>query len=286
MKVHKTTSVLAIAVGLLATSVWTHGEASAQTWRTMTSSRMVQGDEPVDVEIEYGAGRLTVEPGDSRRLYQMELRYDEEAFEPRVDFDADDRELYLGVESIRGHRGRNLRDGARATISLSRDVPLDLELQFGAGEAEIELGGMTLRTLEIATGASDTDITFSEPNRIAASSVIIQAGAADLRVMGIGNTRAREVEFEGGVGATVLDFSGASADINASVEMGVGSVTLRLPRSHGIRLNRSSFLTSFDEGGLTRRDGSYFSSNYETAAHKLTIDISAALGSIDIDWVD
>lgn len=258
----------------------------AQTWRTLTSARQLGGTDPVDVQVHYGVGTLKIDPADDGMLYRMELRYDEETFEPLIDYDAEDRELELGVESIGHGRRMNVREGASATISLTRNLPLDLDLEFGAGEAEIELGGMMLRNVAIATGASDTQIRFGRPNRMIAESVSIQAGAADLRVIGLGNTRAREVEFEGGVGATVLDFSGAVSDMDASVEMGVGSVTLRLPRKIGVKLTRSSFLSSFDGGGLEKRGDGYFSSNWSNANARLTIDVSAALGSIEIEWVD
>ena len=84
----------------------------------------------------------------------------------------------------------------------------------------------------------------------------------------------------------VASVSAGGHSATASVEMGVGSLTLRLPRSQGIQVNRSSFLTSFSAQQLERRGDSYFSDNWATAPHKLTIDVSAALGSIDIEWVD
>src|SRR5690606_21110134 len=117
--------------------------------------------------------------------------------------------------------------------------------------------------------------------------VRISAGAADLRVTGLGNARAQNIQFEGGVGATVLDFGGTwTGNTTAAVDMGIGSLTLRLPRDQGVRINRSSFLTSFSTPGLERRDGSYFSSNWQSAPHQITIDVSAALGSVDIQWIN
>jgi hypothetical protein len=192
------------------------------------------------------------------------------------------------VDSERdGGRGLDVREGSTARIALTREVPLDLDLEFGAGEAEIELGGMSLQRLSLQTGASETRVSFSEPNPLAAEEVSIEAGAADLRVIGLGNTRARSIEFKGGVGATVLDFSGAwQGAAEASVEMGIGSVTLQLPRSHGVRIDRSSFLASFSGPNLERRGDSYYSSNWEETQNRLTIDLSAALGSIEIVWVD
>jgi hypothetical protein len=73
---------------------------------------------------------------------------------------------------------------------------------------------------------------------------------------------------------------------HASVEMGIGSVELRLPRGQGIRIDRSSLLTSFDAPGLERRGNSYYSPLWGTAPYQITVDLSAALGSITIEWID
>ena len=272
----------------LVAALWvTGGNADAQTMRTMTSARQVWGREPIEMDVQYGAGTLRIDPADAPYLYRMELRYDEDVFTPVAEYDQENRRLRLGVRSPEGSRRLNVREGSRATISITREVPLDLDLDFGAGEAEIDLSGVSLRSLSLSTGASETRVAFEAPNPIQAERISIEAGAASLRVTGLGNARAERIEFKGGVGATVLDFGGEwSHSATASVEMGVGSLTLRLPRSQGIRVSRSSFLTSFSARGLERRDNAYFSDNWDTAQHKLTIDVSAALGSIDIQWID
>lgn len=233
-------------------------------------------------------GTLTVKPADPSILYQMVVRYDEESFEPIIEWDEDDRELRLGMESSGSERGSiNRREGSSATIGLGPEVPLNLDLEFGAGRANIELGGMMLQELSLSTGASETRVSFSEPNKIAAGRVAIEAGAADLEVIGLGNARARSISFQGGVGATVLDFGGQwDGDITADVDMGVGSLTLKLPRNQGVRVVRESFLSSFDAPGMERSGDSYYSGNWRTAEHQLTIDVSTALGSVDIDWID
>jgi hypothetical protein len=51
-------------------------------------------------------------------------------------------------------------------------------------------------------------------------------------------------------------------------------------------LTRTSFLTSFDAPGLERRGDSYYSANWNSTPNQLTIDVSAALGSIEIEWID
>jgi hypothetical protein len=275
------------ALAVVALAAATAAPAAAQEWRTVTSARQVLDSGPHDVQIRYGAGELRLEPAASPMLYEMELRYDERYFTPLTEYDADARRLRLGVEGQARGRRVNVREGSRVTIGLSREVPMALQLQFGAGEAEIELGGISLRSLSLSTGASETRVRFSEPNPIQASSVSVDAGAASLEVSGLGNTGAERFNFQGGVGSTVLDFGGEwSRSATASVQMGLGSITLRVPRGLGLRVNRSSFLTSFDADGLTRQGNSYSSRDWQTATHRLEINVNAAFGSIRVEWID
>jgi hypothetical protein len=275
-------AVLALACAALAAT-----PAEAQTWRTLTSSRQLWGPEPVAVEIEYGAGTLEIERIESPSLlYRMEMRYDEERMTPVAEFDSASRRLRLGSEG-RDSRGGRMHEGSHLDVALSDRVPLHLGLHFGAGEAELDLGGLRIQSLDVETGASQTTVRIGSPNPIRAESVELQAGAAELRVIGLGNLRADRITFQGGVGSATLDFSGSWAgNASATVQMGMGEVVLRFPRSLGVQINRSSFLTSFEADGFERRDESYFSDNWDRSSRRLTVSVEAALGSIEVEWID
>lgn len=279
---------VAAVAALAATLAACHSHsADAQRMRSTTSARQLQDERRVSVQVEYGAGRLRVAPARGDLLYRMELRYDDEQFRPVTEYDRAGGRLKLGVES-REHRGRH-RGGndQHATIELTPRVPLGLSLAFGAGEAEVELGGLALEEVELQTGASHTVVSFTEPNRVAARQVKIEAGAAEVRVSGLGNTRAPRFEFSGGMGETTLDFGGAwTRSAQAEINMGVGSVRLRLPRALGVRVTRDSFLSSFDDGGLVKRGNAWYSRNYGQAQYRLDISIHAAVGSVEVDWID
>jgi hypothetical protein len=280
-----------LAVAALLASAVLAGQADAQRMRSVTSARQLQGERRVEVEVKYGAGRLRVEPARNDLLYQMELRYDDEQFRPVTDYDRGAGRLTLGVESRErsGHRHARNRshNEQHATIQLTPRVPIALDLSFGAGQAEVALGGLALEDVQVKTGASETHVTFDTPNRVAARRVRVDAGAAELRVTGLGNTRAPRFEFSGGMGETTLDFSGAwTQSATAQIDMGVGSVRLRIPRSLGVKVVRDSFLASFDASGMVRRGNAWYSRNYEQARYRLDIAVHAAVGSIEVDWID
>ncbi|HEX5871299.1 MAG TPA: hypothetical protein VFY65_12820 [Longimicrobium sp.] len=259
--------------------------AQGQTWRNVTSARQAQGERNLNVAVAYGGGDLQVRPGSTGLLYRMHLRYDERQMRPVTAYDRASGRLRLGVESVR--RNQRASRGGNAVMELAPGIPTDLSLEFGAGEAELELGGLSLRNVDLSTGASDTEVRFAAPNRVQAGTVRVASGASRLRMRGLGNARAERFVLDGGVGEATLEFDGAWArDASLNVEMGLGSLTLRFPRALGVKIEREGFLTRFSPAGMVRRDGAWYSRNWDSARHKLTVRIDAALGSIDVQWMN
>jgi hypothetical protein len=149
--------VVAVAIALLAPIA-----AEGQSWKSVTMSRQLENSDEVHVAVEYGAGRFIVRSIDEDLLYRMNLRYDEDKYEPVADFTGD--RLRLGVESNRGGVNIRGREAGELELELARGVPMDLELKFGAVQAEIDLGGLALTNLELSTGASESLVDISEPN--------------------------------------------------------------------------------------------------------------------------
>jgi len=271
---------LAVAFLLLMPSV-----VNAQSWRTVTLSRQVSGEKNLDVQIKYGAGRFTVHPAPDGLLYRMHLRYDEDSFKPKIDFSG--HRLRLGVEDV-GH-SVHLGDkdsGGEMQVTLARNVPMDLDLQFGAVRAELDLGGMDLTDLSLSTGASKSVVDISEPNRAKMRSASFDVGAAEFTVRHLGNLNAQRIDISTGVGAVTLGFDGRwQQDASVSISMGLGSMELRFPEGLGVSLRKDSFLTSLDSQGLVKKGDTYYSLDWDHADRKIDIDLDAAFGSVKVVWV-
>jgi hypothetical protein len=272
------------AVGLLAGALAACDKASAQEdWQTFSASRQSSGEDVLRVKLEYGAGTLTMSPGASGLLYNANMRYDAGAFTPVHSYG--DGRLRLGFESA-NVRGRSMKSG-HLNVQLGRDVPVELELQFGAAEADIDLSGMRVQRLDVQTGASRTVLNVAEPNPETCRRAEFQVGAARFHATGLGNLRTERLGVHGGVGDVLLDFTGDWAvDMTAEVNMGLGSLTLRLPRGLGVRIVRTGRLSSFDSEGLTKRGEAFYSADWDTSEHKLSLNMNAALGSVRVTWVD
>lgn len=261
------------------------GEAEAQSWRTVTMSRQWAGEETLDVRVSYGMGQLRIRPAEGGLLYHMQLRYDEETFEPRAEYRSG--RLELGVEGV----GRNIRlgrdrDRGELDLRLARDVAMDLRLEFGAVRADIELGGLALTALDLETGASETRIRISEPNPVSMARAELEVGAADFDARHLGNLNARRIDVSCGVGNVTLDFSGQwSQDATVDLEIGLGAATLRFPEGLGVRLEKSGFLLSVNAQGMVKRGDAYYSPDWDEADRRVTVFVDGALGSVSVEWV-
>lgn len=274
---------MALAATITALALLAPRSAAGQDWHTTSYARQLDGEDNLRVHVEYGAGRLNIAPANPGTLYRANVRYDAEAFTPEVSY-ANSR-VQFGLEG-NNVRGRNLKEGL-LDLKLTPDVPVELELAFGASDATIDLGGIRVRSVEIATGASRTVLRISSPNPQECEHLELEVGAASFEALGIGNLNTPRLTLQGGVGEVILDFTGDwQQDLDAQIEMGLGTLTLRVPVGLGVRIVKGGLLASFDSQRLTKRGDVYYSEDWDNAAHKLSLEVDAALGSIRVEWVD
>lgn len=275
----------ALALGL---TLWT-GVVQAQTMRPFATFRQMHGETRLAARLEYAAGSLRVAPGRPGELYRMDLSYDENRYRPVSDYDPQTSSVVLGLrpEGEGGVRvvSRNQLSQI-AAVALSPRVSLALDLTLGAVDADVELGGLSVTHLQVKTGASRAVVRFSQPNATRCQRTAISAGAAEVSVLGLGNSRCDEIVFEGGMGKTLLDFAGAwSSSTRVEVKMAMGELTLHLPRKVGVRISMDKFLSSFEPAGLVRRGAVFQSANYDRTQRHLDIALTTAIGGVNVEWV-
>jgi hypothetical protein len=210
------------------------------------------------------------------------MRYDANAFEPQIRYGGNTLRVSIGE----GHMRRNVK-GGELSLRLGPQAPLDLNLQFGAAEASLDVGGLRVRDLTVQTGASATTLTVSRPNLEVCDRVDIDVGAARFEATGLGNLNARNLELSGGVGEVILDFTGQwRGNMDAKIDMGLGSLTIRVPRGLGVQVQKEGLLAGFDSQGLIKRGNVYYSEGFDRAQHRLAIRLNAAFGSVKVDWTN
>lgn len=267
----------------------------SRDWFEMSSRRQVDGVERLDVDIEYAVGRLEINPAEAGLLYQMDLRYDANQFEPVRTWKTDGGvgRLALQMETEDGNVDFDDFDDVDSDdlgaldLSLSREIPTTLSMGVMAAEARLHLGGLAIDRFVFRTGASKTNIDFDAPNPVRMDRLELAAGAADFEATGLGNARFDRFEFTGAVGDVKLDFTGDwEGSAEGEIRMGLGALSLTFPRDLGVRIQKQGFLTSFNSAGFDEVDGGYQTTNWESASSRLTLEVRAGLGDIDVNFVD
>jgi hypothetical protein len=105
----------------------------------------------------------------------------------------------------------------------------------------------------------------------------------DLRSIDVRNLHALT-----GVGDTTLDLSGARANgMTAKIEAGIGKLTLKLPRSVGVRVSgREDGLGDTSADGFVAQGNSWVNDAYAGPGPKIEIDLSRGIGELTLLLVD
>jgi hypothetical protein len=191
--------------------------------------------ELVKVELKMGAGEMKV-AGGAQKLMDADFSYNVTTFKPSVNYSDTGVRGYLTVEqkgstSIHGHM-KNIWD-----IRLNDSVPMDLVVHFGAGEGRMDLGKLSLRSVDINMGVGEMKIDLrGTPKRD--YNVHMRGGVGeatvylpkDVGVMatasgGIGGIKVTGLHKEGG--HYVNDaYEKSKIKVNVDVQGGVGSINL------------------------------------------------------------
>jgi hypothetical protein len=236
--------------------------------------------ESATVEVLFAAGELDLEAGDPDQLFSGRFRYNVEEWEPKVTYEGDMLTIEQG--DIKGDWGiptGNTRN--EWELEFSPEIPLEMNLDIGAGDGELDLTGLQLTELDLEMGAGNFDVRFDEPNEARMSRLDVDTGAAQLDVIGIGNAGPEQVVINGGVGDITLDFGGrwpGSADVD--ITAGVGSLTLYLPDDVGVRVEVEGGLTNVETDDLQRLGDAYVNDAFGEAEIELHIQITTGIGNL------
>jgi hypothetical protein len=247
----------------------------------------VGDEELLRAQVQLKVGQIEVEPGSNTNSYEVELHYNELAFEPVVDFvrEGGVADLSIGLEG-EGKSFSGLGQN-RLLLRLSPDTPLELETTNGVGECNLNLSGMKVRSLILESGVGETNVTMLEANPITCERVEISSGVGALELVGLGNLSFEELEFQGGVGGASLDFSGEWDTVGeVEIEVGVGGISLMLPRDIGAEVRASkTFMSDIELPGFTKKGNIYYSDNLDLARKVIKFRVTAGIGEVELEWI-
>ncbi len=112
--------------------------------------------------------------------------------------------------------------------------------------------------------------------------ITVEMGAGETN-FNLENFKVRNLHFEGGAASFEAKIGARLPLTDVSVETGVASVQIEVPKESGCRIVVDSGLSSKDFSGFTKQaDGTYKTSNYETAVNKVNISLKGGLSSFEV----
>ncbi len=203
-------------------------------------SRRVSLDdaESVQAELDMGAGELRIRGG-AEELMEGIFSYNVERWKPEIDYHVSEKRGKLKISQgdwrgIPSGKGKNRWD-----VFLNEEVPLDLIVDFGAGEGKLDLRGLSLQSLQIDMGVGDltVDLSGDHKNNV---DVAIEGGVGSAAVYlpddigvrvkaekGIGSIDARGLRKRGSVYVNEA-YGKSEVTIEIEIEAGIGSIDLRV----------------------------------------------------------
>jgi hypothetical protein len=240
----------------------------------------LSGAESAAVNVRFGAGELDIEAGEPDSLLAGRFRYNVEQWKPSVTYEEGELKIEQGgTKEDWGIPTGNTRN--EWELAFSPQIPLEMKIDIGAGEGDLDFSGLKLSELDLRMGAGDSEVKFTEPNPIGMDDLTLETGAAKLDVRGIGYASPEKATVNGGVGEITLDFSGEwSNSSEVDIMAGVGAITLRLPDDIGVRVETVGGLTNIEAAEFRRTDGAYVNDVFGETEIELRIHVTTGVGNL------
>jgi len=210
-----------------------HGFYSGSKHNTQTVD--LQGAKSAHASLEMGAGQLIINGG-AGHLLDADFTYSDSFDAPRVEYSVAGGvgQLNISQDSHSVHFGRSQNDW---NLYFSKDTPLELKVDMGAGRGNLHFRDVPLTRLDLNLGAGQMDVDFTGDRKTDLTADIEGGvGQATIRLPknvgviahasgGIGSIDVHGLKHDGD--SYTNDAYGKSpATIHLKVEGGIGQITL------------------------------------------------------------
>lgn len=195
-----------------------------------------QGASTVSVQLEIDMGELKIQSMGGT-LLQGDFQYNVPEWKPQMVYEVAGDKGVLRL-SQPGTDTSLVKDAVNTwDLRLGEDLPMDLEINFGAGTSMLDLSRLDLTNLRISTGAGDLDLDLRGAWTHDLD-IVINHGLGELTLQlpsdlgvrvdlnhGVGQVNARGLEQNGSVYTNSL-YGESSPRLNIQIEAGAGDVNL------------------------------------------------------------
>lgn len=257
-----------------------------------------EGTGDTSLRVSFWGGTLRVKPAEVPCAARLHTRDNVDSMEPHADtrrdgdhldvrFWLDSEDNVVNLKSWSGDKDEP-RDPERDIVNewnleLARAVPLALELDLAACEADVELGGIPLRAMRLDLGGGDATLAFGRPNPERLDRLSLSVGAGRLAARSLGNAHARTISVDAGAGSCLLDLAGDwRADALVEVDAGACGVEIRVPRDLAVKANlRETILAGLSAPEFADvGDHCFASPAWGRGGPEVVVEVTASLGTV------
>ncbi|MRR29338.1 hypothetical protein EG834_03170 [bacterium] len=229
------------------------------------------------VLIEMGAGTLEVTNGASD-LINGTIEYNVEDWKPQITRSTSRITISQNNSSNVGIPNGDIKNDWKLQLG---EAPIDLTVNAGAYEGNLDLSGLSITNLQISDGASKAVVQFDTLNPVEMDEFSYKTGASDVELLGLGNANTRNISFDSGVGSYILDFSGdIQNDIYVRVQSGMSDMTIIIPENARAIVELDNGLSNIDASGTWTISGSSYECG--TTGPLITINLDMAVGNVQL----
>ena len=251
--------------------------------KTIDIAADAQGDpsHPATVKIDMKVGDLHITPGGGH-VVGGTVKSNLSDLDPKVDAAADHVQIAQGTPGASGDWGSEVLADWRLTLG---PTPLALAVDTGAGAANLELGGLALKSVRVHSGAGALKASWSAPNQLAADSLEFDSGAGTITLTDVARFGASKIRVHSGAGSIALTLgSKIDRDVELDVEASAGRIHITVPAGTTARADATTAAGGVQTTGWTK-DGTSYVVGPPAPNPRVSVKARTGAGTILLDVV-
>jgi hypothetical protein len=232
-----TIALLALA-GMVGAAYAIHDSSTEGTY-SGSFSEALEGADKARVEVDFGAGTLSLAELTASSDNLVEGEFSGAAGEVRTSVRREGDEVTLKLSRDGSGWSWGVSPKEVWDVGLSQRIPIDLDVDVGASDVNLDLSDLLVRKFGLETGAASVDVTF--PRAAGETEASVRAGAASLDLF-VPEGVAASITIDSGVSSVNVDegrfpkagdryespdFESAQNKLTLDIDVGAASLKVR-----------------------------------------------------------
>jgi hypothetical protein len=247
----------------------------------------MDGAESARVSLDFDRGTVAVFPlADSGNLAEIEVTHNQDLNFHSSGSDRRNVTVHLDSGTSFGFLDLLEEQQILGEIGLNPDLPIELSVDVGGGNADLDLLGLELTDLEVSSGSGSITVNHpAEPVR-----AVLGAGSGSIEIQ---TSPESELDLDAEVGSGRIRMEIAAGVFGeAELQSGSGSITIYVPEGCALLVTGttgsgsvtvpSDFVRISGSGNLAGDSGTWRSPDFEEAGLQLVIEFNIGSGSFRV----